>query len=162
MGSCRVELRAEATGLQPAYHVPWLKLPIELACPEGFEPSTYGFGDRYVTTTPRTYGGPSRVRTEDRGLKRPLLLPTELRVQCLGRSVIGSCRNRSPGLIGFLHRNLCGSGWDRTTPSFEARLYRPFVGTTDFPSPCWIGQGSRIRTCARSFQSPATPTYHIP
>lgn len=32
--SCRVELRAEATGLQPAYPVPGLKLSMEWTTPD--------------------------------------------------------------------------------------------------------------------------------
>lgn len=40
--SCRVELRAEATGLQPAYPVPGLKLSMlltnSLVTPPGLEP----------------------------------------------------------------------------------------------------------------------------
>lgn len=38
--SCRVELRAEAGGLQPPYPVPGLKLSIEHV--EGIEPRTEG------------------------------------------------------------------------------------------------------------------------
>lgn len=44
VGSCRVELRAFAAGLQPAYPVPGLKLPIiatTSACPESLPASAY-------------------------------------------------------------------------------------------------------------------------
>ena len=46
VGSCRVELRAEASGLQPPYPVPGLKLPIGFrgtsAHPGGIEPLNEG------------------------------------------------------------------------------------------------------------------------
>lgn len=46
--SCRVELRAEATGLQPAYPVPGLKLSMEEG--GGIEPLSYPYGTTVFKT----------------------------------------------------------------------------------------------------------------